>query len=458
MEQTHVMTLLIPEIRELLKQRDYVLLKQLAREYSPIDFAGCWKHFDEQEKLQIFRLLPSRTALKLFEILELEDQKYLLDKLQEDMVTPILEGIDSPDLAKIFHVMPPRMVKRMTSLIKHQASLTSIDTLMKFEENQAGSLMHPEFIRLSPKMTAKQAISLLQSILRPNQKKHLASLFVTDDTGKAVGTLDVQDILSAPTDEKLQTFMSSIEGIKIRPETDQEDVAKIFEKYHLASAPVVDQEGKLIGVITSDDILSIMKQEATEDIAKMAGTQAQDFDERSILKVVRIRMPWLLVTLLGGMVISLIIKHHEPIIAKIIALASFSPLIAGMGGNVGSQSATIVVRSLALGQVNGHHKTSIILREVGVGFLLGFIYSLLLGGAAYLLYGSQYHFQFSLVVGAGILTSMTVASTIGAVGPIVLDRAGVDPATATGPLITTITDIISNLTYFTLATLLLIHS
>lgn len=455
MNQTNAVALLVPEIKELLKQKDFTLLKQLVREYTPIDFADCWKYFNDEEHLQLFKLLSAKDALKVFEILEVEDQRYLLSKLSEEGVSPILEGIDSPDLAKIFHKMPPRSLRRMASLVKNQEALAHIDYLMKFPENTAGSLMHPEFIKLSPKISAKQAILLLQAVMRPNQKAHLSSLFVVDDEGKVLGSLNIQDLLSAPQDEKLSVLMSSVEGIKIKPETDQEEVSKLFEKYHLTSAPVVDTSGRLIGVLTTDDIISVMQQEATEDIAKMAGTTAVDIKERSIFRVVQIRMPWLAVTLFGGMAISVIIKAHEPIIAKVIALASFSPLIAGMGGNVGSQSAMIVVRSLSLGQINGHKKMKTVAREMGVGMMLGIIYGVALGGVAFLMYGSQYHMQFSLVVATGMFTSMTVAATMGAVGPILLHRWGFDPATATGPLITTTTDIISNLTYFTLAVWLL---
>lgn len=455
MEQLHSIALLIPEIKELLQEKNYILLKQVLRECSPLDFADCWKKFEEEERLQIFKLLPARSALKLFEILDVEDQRFLLGKLSEENVTPILEGMHSPDLAKIFHKMSPRAVKKMTSLIKRQEALSHIDLLMKFPEKSAGSLMHPEFVKLSPKMTAKQALLLLQAIARPNQKEHLYSLYVTDDQGRVLGGMTIQDLVSAPPDETLSQLMTSVEGIKIRPETDQEEVAKIFSKYGLTGAPVVDETGKLIGILMVKDILSVIRQEATEDIAKMVGTKATDLLERSVFRIVQFRMPWLVVTLCAGVFISIIIRHFEPILTRIIALASFSPIIAGMGGNVGSQSATIVVRSLALGQINGQHKMRTIFREMRVGIIMGLIYGIVLGAIAYLIYGDRYHLSFSFVVAVGMFTSMTVAATMGALGPIVLDRLGIDPATATGPMITTLTDIITVATYLGLATFLM---
>jgi magnesium transporter len=455
MEQFHSTALLIPEIKELLKEKNYPLVKQVIRDSSPVEFADCWKKFDEEESLQIFKLLPSAAALRLFEVLEIEDQRTLLAKLNEENVAPILEGISSPDLAKLFHRMSPRSVKKMTSLIKRQEALAHIDLLMQFPEKTAGSLMHPEFVRLSPKLTAKQALLRLQAVARPNQKEHIYSLYVTEDDGRVLGSLTLQDLVSAPEDEKLSALMTSVEGIKVKADTDQEEVAKLFSKFNLGSVPVVNDEGRLTGILTAKDILAVVRQEATEDIAKMVGTRARDLREKSVFRILQFRMPWLIVTLGAGFFISFIIKHFEPILVKVIALASFAPIIAGMGGNVGSQSATIVVRSIALGQINGQQKLKTIFREMKVGLLMGLIYSVVLGGMAYAIYGNRYHWQFSFVVAVGMCTSMTVAATMGALGPILLNRFGVDPATATGPMITTLTDVVTISTYLSLATLLL---
>ena len=457
MNQPQSIALFFPEIRELLQEKNYTLLKQLLKACSPLDFADVWKRFTEEERLQIFKLLPANSALKLFEILEIEEQKFLLAKLNEESVSPLLDNIDSPDLAKIFHKMSPRAVKKMTGMIRRQDALAHVDQVMQYPENTAGSLMHPEFVKLAPKMTARQALLCLQAITRPGQKEHLYGLYVTDDGGKILGTLTLQDLVSAPPDEQLYEMMSSVETIKVKPETDQEEVSKTFSKYQINSAPVVDDQNCLIGVLTAGDIISVVRQEATEDIAKMAGTQAADVLEHSVFRIVRLRMPWLVVTIFGEIFASYIIKSYETTLTKIIALASFSPLIAAMGGNVGSQSATIVVRSIALGQVNGHQKFKTIFREMRVGLMLGILYGTFLGLVAYVLYGQRYTIEFSYVVGLGMCISMTIAATMGAIEPIIFDRLGIDPATATGPLITTITDILTIFSYFTLATLLLIH-
>jgi magnesium transporter len=455
MNQPQPIALLLPEIKELLASKDYTLLKQVINECNALDFADTWKRFTEEERLQIFRLLPSRAAFRLFEILDIEDQRALLARLSEENVAPILEGIDSPDLAKIFHKMSPRSVKKMTSLIKRQEALAHIDYLMKFPEHTVGSHMHPEFVRLKPRMTAKQALSLLQAIARPNQKEHLYSLYVVDEEGRAIGSLSLQDLISAPEDEPLADIMTPVAGIRLKPEMDQEDAAKLFSKYDLSSAPVVDNDDRLIGILTVKDIVSVIRHEATEDIAKMAGTRATELQEKSVFRIVAIRMPWLIVTLIGGTFISIIIRSFEPILAKVIALASFSPLIAGMGGNVGSQSATVIVRSMALGKWNRQQKVKTIFREMGVGFSLGCLYGTVLAMIAYVFYGHLYGIHLSIVVASAMCTAMTVAATMGALGPMLFERIGIDPATAAGPIVSTTTDIFSNFIYFGMATLLL---
>src|SRR3989338_467221 len=181
-QQLHPIALLVPEIRELLREKNYTLLKQVLRECSPLEFTDFWRKFDEEERLQIFKLLPAVAALRLFEILDIEDQRFLLAKLNEENVTPLLDNMHSPDLAKLFHRMSPRMVKKMTSLIKRQEALSHIDLLMQYPEHSAGSLMNLEFIKLTPKLTAKQALALAQAITRPTQKAHLLySFFIVDD-------------------------------------------------------------------------------------------------------------------------------------------------------------------------------------------------------------------------------------------------------------------------------------
>lgn len=305
-------------------------------------------------------------------------------------------------------------------------------------------------------MTARHALSIVQAVARPHEKRHLFALYVTDEAGKVVGALSLQDLVSAPEDATLSDLMTSTEPIKVLAETDQEEVTKVVAKYDLFSVPVVDKDDHLVGILTVDDIIDVIRHEATEDIAKMAGTKAEVLGARSAFRIARLRLPWLITTLIGQLVVAFIIKHFEFTLNKVLALASFLPLIAAMGGNVGSQSATIVVRGLATGQIPYRDMVKTIFREFRVGALLGISYGVALVLMAFAIYGDRFGLFFPLVVGLGMCISMVVASSTGAAEPFILSRFGVDPATATGPLITTTTDLIATSAYFLLATAILL--
>lgn len=456
MEQTNSLALLIPEIKQLLQEKNYTLLKQAVKECTPVEFVNCWKSFSEDERLQIFKLQSTKVALKVFEILDVEDQRALLAKLSEEGVAPILENIDSPDLAKIFHKMPPRMMKRMSMLIKHQESLSKIDYLMKFPENSAGSLMHPEFVKMTPKMTAKQALLLLQSIMRPGQKKHLTELFVVNEEGKVLGNLNIQDLLSAPPDEKLEILMSSVEGIKVKPETDQEEVYKLFEKYHLTSAPVVDPAGRLIGVLTTDDIISVVQQEATEDIQKMGGVEALNKPYLSVgfYDMLKKRAVWLAVLFVGELLTASAMSYFEHEIAKAVVLALFVPLIISSGGNAGSQATTLIIRAMALGEVKLSDWWKIVYREAGIGLGLGVILALIgvvrifAWESIFHVYGEHY-MLIAAAVGLTLVGIVLWGTLAGSMLPFILKKLGLDPASSSAPFVATLVDVSGIVIYFT---------
>ncbi|OGX40582.1 MAG: magnesium transporter [Omnitrophica WOR_2 bacterium RIFCSPHIGHO2_02_FULL_68_15] len=446
--------LVVPEIKELLAHKDYVTLKQCLREFHPVDLADRWDAFEPEQQVQLFQLLGTVAAVTLFESLSPEDQRFLLMTLGDESA-PVIEGLAPENVARLFHRLPKKVVKKLAGLVKREESLQKIQLLMTFPRGSAGSLMHPEFIKLTPTMTAKQALEILQAVARPHHGSHIYALYVTNGQGKLQGTLTLQELIGAPSDARLSELASSVEAIKIPAQMDQEEVARRFAKYDLVSAPVVNEEGALIGVLTVDDIIDVMRQEASEDIAKMAGTKAEEFQAQNIFRIARLRLPWLIASIGGGFLVSLVIKHFEGTLLRVVALASFMPLIAAMGGNVGAQSATIVVRSLAIGHLRPQDWRKAMIHELGVGGVLGVSYALMVGVFAYLLYGGTLGSSFALVVSLGMLTSMIVAAMIGAVEPFFFQRLGIDPATATGPLITTITDLIATSTYLILATLIL---
>jgi len=450
---------LIPEIQDLFESREWNLIKDILQDLRPEDLADSWYRFQDEQKIGIFKLLDPKAVLVLFESLEIQDQKFLLKSLEEKNIAPLLEGIPPSDVAELFHTLPKSVVRRMVSMVRKEDAIKRIELLMKFEPDTAGSLLHPEFIKLHPRMTSRAALSLIHSVARVHQSKHLWALYVTSVNGVLLGSLTLEDLIGSAPDSFLENLMGSVEYFKMTTDMDQEAVASIFAKYDLLSAPVVDQDQKLLGIIIVDEIIDVIKEEATEDIAKMVGSRPDEFQEKSVLRIAWFRSPWLLVTLIGQFLVFAVIRHFEYAITEVIALASFLPLIPAMGGNVGAQSAMIFVRNIAIGQLKGKEKYQAVIRETGIGMILGFVYGALTGGVAYLLYGQDFGVAFCILVSISVWAAMATATVVGAVGPLVLEKIGIDPATAVGPMVTTISDLLSISIYFTLAvTMLLGHS
>lgn len=450
--------LFLPELKQLLGNKDLATLKSVLRDIDPVDLAEGWKNFTRQEQGTLFELLPTRRAVVLFEELDVEDQIFLLQAMGEQVTGPMLQSLPPGEVAHLFRKMPRRVIRRLTNLVKRQEAVERLEQVFSYPPKTAGALMHTEAVRLKESMTASGALELIQAVTRAHihEAGILSNLYVLNGNSKLVGFVPLQTLVVAPADSRIKELMSSTRAIQIPATTDQEEAARLVSKYNLFSAPVVDENSRLIGVLLMDDVLDIIHREASEDIAKMAGTRPEEFGALNVLRVVGLRLPWLVASIAGGFLVSLVVKTFEGTLLKMVALASFMPLIAAMGGNVGAQSATIVVRSLAMGRLQRGEWGKVMFREMAVGLVLGISYGLLVGGFSYALYGAKLGWHFALVVSLGMLTSMTVAATIGAVEPFLFERLGVDPATATGPLITTMTDLVATSAYLALATAVLL--
>lgn len=449
---------LIPEIKELLTAHDFATVKELLVDLRPEDLAQSWSRLSEHEKVEMFGLLDPKSALVLFESLDTPDQTFLLKSLEDGSITQILEGVPVSDIANIFHTLPKKIKSRMMTLTRYTDAVRRIEKALEYKPNTAGALMHPEYVAINPKMTARNALWLVQSITHVREKHLLRSLYVINSKGKLIGGITLEDLISAAPDILVQDLMSSIIPYKLSPDMDQEHVSELFTRYNVLAAPVVDEEDQILGVVMIDDIIKVVQAEAAEDMAKMAGTRADEFRERSILRIAWIRAPWLLATLATQLVVSLVMRHFQFVLQEVIALATFLPLVAAMGGNVGSQSAMISVRGLATGRFRGKNKVLSVFHEAATGAILGLGYGLLVGGIAFVMYGDMYGMNFVVVVGFAVFIAMLWASVVGAAGPLVFEKIGADPATAMGPMVTTTTDLFSITAYFLLAVMLLMRT
>ena len=450
--------LFIPEIKQLLAAKDCATLKAVLKEINPVDLAEGWNQLSRSEQLTLFQLLGTRRAVVVFEELDMEDQVFLLQAMGAEATDQMVNELPPGEVAHLLRKLPLRVVKRMRNLVKRQEAVDRLEQVLAYPRNTAGSSMHTETVRLKESMTASQALELIQAVTRTHVHEAgiLSNLYVVNGNGAPVGFVPLQTLVAAPGDSRVRELMTSTRFIQVQAMSDQEEASRLFSKYNLLSAPVVDEGDRLVGVLLIDDILDVVHKEASEDIAKMAGTRPEEFGARNILRIARLRLPWLVASIAGGFLVSIVVKQFEGTLLRMVALASFMPLIAAMGGNVGAQSATIIVRSLAMGHLQMKEWSKVMFREFTVGLFLGLSYGVLVGLFAYSLYGDKLGGYFAVVVSLGMLTSMTVAATIGAIEPFIFERLGIDPATATGPLITTTTDLIATTAYLMLATLILL--
>ncbi|MFH1282242.1 MAG: magnesium transporter [bacterium] len=441
--------LFLPEIKDLIKNKEYEQLKKMLKEINPIDLADGWTNFESQEKIIAFKLLDQKRVIEVFEELDFDEQFFIISNFEEKSLGPILEELPPKKAAYLFHKLPEKVIRKLISLMKED-NANKVKETLSFPENSAGRLMYPIVTRLTPVMTARQAVDVVRGSTKMRYEKALHNLYVTDEYNRLLGRISLKDLIISPAEIKLQQIMNPVQLIKIQVDLDQEEAARIFTKYNLVDAPVVDKENHLLGVIAVDDIMDVINQEATEDMAKLAGTEAGEIRAQSVFHVARLRMPWLLASWGGGVLASILISRFNSLLSQVVLLASFMPVITGMGGNVGTQSSTIIVRGLATGQVDLKRVWKIIFKELRVGFILGISYGVLLGVIAYFMYGKAAHLQFAFVVGLGIFTSMIIATGLGTCLPIVFHKLSIDPALATGPFVSTVTDILSIVIYLTI--------
>jgi magnesium transporter len=309
--------------------------------------------------------------------------------------------------------------------------------------------MLPDFIALKEETTAREAIEALQKDYVDIEMPFY--LYVVDDHSHLVGIISLRQLVVVSPEKQLKSIMTT-DVMSVQTNTDQEEVARIVARYNILAVPVVDQNNELVGIVTVDDVIDIIREEATEDILKMAGAGEGLVESQSVLKSTRIRLPWLLASWFGGVIAFFIIGHFESTLNKLVYLAAFIPVIMGMGGNIGTQSCTIVVRGLATGRIDIKQMWGVVRKELAIGFLSGFIYGLLLGMVASLRYDM---WALGFTVGLAVTLSMTIAAMVGSLLPMVFARINIDPAVATGPFVTTSIDILSVFFYFQIATILL---
>lgn len=439
-------------LRKLLRRKAVPSLKKILERTHPADVASVLESFLPQERLRLLQYvgddnrqahvlacLPESLAAQILTEHPLERAALLLSLMSGDDRADILGVLDDETASKLMKAMPDQESDEAAELLR-------------YGENTAGGIMSPEFLAMTQETTAKEAIRIVQE--SPDVEMAFY-IYVVNVHGSLVGVVSLRQLVTSKPEERLRDIMNP-HVVSVRTGEDQEEVARIVSRYDFLAVPVVDDTNCLVGVVTVDDVIDVIREEATEDILKMAGAGEELDDRPAVFTSIKRRVPWLFAALAGGIVAAFVIGRYEETLRQFPLLVGFIPVIIGMAGNVGTQSLTIVVRGLATRRVEVKHFWKVVGRELLVGFLLGILYGLVLGGIAHILgleLGNP--LKMAAIIGASVLLAMSMASFVGTATPMLFAKLNIDPAVATGPFLTTTIDVVGVLIYFSFAQALL---
>ncbi len=445
-------------IKVLLDEKKYSTLRDILVTMKPYDIAAVFEELQDEKTPILFRILPKELAAETFVEMDDETQEFLIHGFSDSELKEVVDELFVDDAVDLIEEMPANVVKR----ILRQADKDmrrQINELLKYPEDSAGSIMTTEFIMLRPDMTAEMAIKRIRRT--GVDKETIYTCYVNDENNKLIGITTVKDLLLAEDDAKVEEMMEE-NVISVHTLDDQEQVAQMFSNYNFLALPVVDKEQRLVGIVTIDDAIDVIQEEATEDIEKMAAVLPSDkpYMRTGVFGIYRKRAPWLLILMLSATFTSTIISSFDGILAQIIILSSFIPMITGSGGNAGSQASVSVIRALSLGEIEFKNILQVLWKEIRVAVLCGL--TLAVANFFKLLFFDLRHYtgtgspvEIALVVSATLVGTIVMAKIVGASLPILANKIGFDPAVMANPLISTVCDSLSLLIYFAVAKLLL---
>ncbi|WP_314295617.1 magnesium transporter [Fusobacterium periodonticum] len=439
------------EIIELLEQNKLAELKEILINENPIDIADVFEDFPKEKYLIIFKLLPKDFSSEVFSYLSPEKQQEVIENITDDEIKFIVEDMYLDDTVDFIEEMPANIVDKIlknTSTDKRKL----INQILKYPENSAGSVMTVEYISFKDNYTVKQAIEYYRKVAIDKEETDIC--FVTDTKKKLVGIISLKTLILSKDDSYIQDEMDT-NFVSVLTQDDQEEIASLFRKYDLTTMPVIDHEDRLVGVITVDDIVDVIDQENTEDIQKMAAMNPSDEEylKESVLSLAKHRILWLLVLMISATFTGLVIKKYEDILQSAVYLAVFIPMLMDTGGNAGSQSATLVIRGIALEEIEFSDIFKVIWKEFRVSILVGFILSAINFIRIY--YFTNSSLETSLVVAISMFLTVIMAKVVGGVLPLIAKSLKIDPAIMASPLITTIVDTAALIIFFKLSVIFL---
>jgi len=436
---------LIDEVKDFIMQGNEEALGRLLEEMMPADVADLIEHLDSDERLFIFKVLEPEGAGDVLVEIEPPVQGRILEDLDNEAISEIVQELESDDAADLVGDLPADRARAIIGSLREDVS-QDLEKLLPYPDDTAGGIMGLEYVAIDADATVRDAIHLIRE--KRKEVENLYHIWVVDDYERLVGVISLKDLVLEPGDRKIREIMNP-EVISVHADADQEEVVHLVKKYDLVNIPVVDDQYRLIGRITHDDIIDVIEEETDEDISLMAGVINQEITEDSPLKISRARLPWLIAGLLGEIISALVISRFETSVQRIIALSFFFPVIMAMGGSTGNQAATVVVRGLATGDISLLKIGRRLLVEMKVALFNGLICGVLLGLIVGLWIAD---FRLGSVVGLALVVIVLNASFLGASVPIVLKKLHFDPALGTVPFVATSNDIFGLLIYLIFVT------
>jgi len=435
----------LSDIKNLLENDQLDFIRNILADLHPADISDLMEHLDSDDRKKIFSILPRQTASEVLAELEDPPTEVLLEEMDTHDIAKMLDHMDSDDAADVLAELPTEKATEVLEKVEEESSV-DIQELLTYREDTAGGIMAKEYAAINANFTIQQGIDELRRI--KEKVGEFYNVYVVDDFGKLVGLISLKELVLADPNLQVKDVMNS-EIISIESHVDQEEVAKIFQKYDLVSVPVINHRQKLIGRITIDDILDVINEETDEDLRRIAGTGEEDILEESIFKISRARIPWLIMSFFGEIVSAFIMDSFSATLGQIIAAAFFIPLVMAMGGNTGTQTSIIVVRGLATGEIGIRDIRRRLWREIRVTLLVGLMLALLIFGIVTLW---QNNIRFAAVLATTLMVVVINASIFGSMIPFFLKKINIDPALATGPFISAFNDVVGLLIYFALLT------
>ncbi len=446
------------QLEELLDRHDMKELQRRMEELNEFDVAEFLSEIDDNRMPMVFRLLSKETAADVFANFEAPEQERIINAITDSELAGIVEELYVDDAVDIVEELPANVVRRVMRAATPQTR-NLINQYLRYPENSAGSIMTAEFVDLKKYMNVKESIARIRRIGEDRETIYVCFVIAADR--RLEGIVTVKDLLLADDDTVIEDLMMTNVVFASTTE-DQESVSEKFSDYDLMALPVVDTEGRLVGIVTVDDVMDVMEQEATEDIEKLAGMLPSDkpYSRTGIVEIWKNRIPWLMFLMLSATFTSMILTSFEDMLAVQAGLVAFIPMLMGTGGNSGAQASTAVIRALSLGDIEPRDALSVAWRELRVAFLCGvalaavnFVKMLLLDGM--LLHNDAVTVSVAATVSTSILFIVLFAKSVGAMLPILAEKLGVDPAVMANPLISTVTDAVSLLIYIYVAKLIL---